>query len=51
MSTGTVDVCTTSFNLTMYGLLLLLQVAASFDLSDQSKAPKLVAESTWNYEI
>ncbi|GJN22611.1 hypothetical protein PR202_gb10194 [Eleusine coracana subsp. coracana] len=27
------------------------KVAASFDLSDQSKAPKLVAESTWNYEI
>uniref|UniRef100_A0A0E0P436 Outer envelope pore protein 24, chloroplastic n=1 Tax=Oryza rufipogon TaxID=4529 RepID=A0A0E0P436_ORYRU len=27
------------------------KVAASFDLSDQSKAPKLIAESTWNYEI
>ncbi|CAM0878229.1 unnamed protein product [Alopecurus aequalis] len=27
------------------------KVATTFDLSDQSKAPKLVAESTWNYEI
>uniref|UniRef100_A0A0D9W1K5 Outer envelope pore protein 24, chloroplastic n=1 Tax=Leersia perrieri TaxID=77586 RepID=A0A0D9W1K5_9ORYZ len=27
------------------------KVATSFDLSDQSKAPKLIAESTWNYEI
>lgn len=37
------------FILTM--LCFSLQVAASFDLSDQSKAPKLIAESTWNYEI
>lgn len=28
-----------------------VQVATTFDLSDQSKAPKLIAESTWNYEI
>lgn len=27
------------------------KVATTFDLSDQSKAPKLIAESTWNYEI
>ncbi|XP_062213919.1 outer envelope pore protein 24, chloroplastic-like [Phragmites australis] len=27
------------------------KVATSFDLSDQSKVPKLIAESTWNYEI
>ncbi|KAL6638296.1 hypothetical protein ACP70R_025868 [Stipagrostis hirtigluma subsp. patula] len=27
------------------------KIATSFDLSDQSKAPKLIAESTWNYEI
>jgi hypothetical protein len=31
--------------------VLYVQVATTFDLSDQSKAPKLVAESTWNYEI
>ncbi|ONM11685.1 Outer envelope pore protein 24A chloroplastic [Zea mays] len=27
-----------------------LKVATMFDLSDQPKAPKLIAESTWNYE-
>jgi hypothetical protein len=27
------------------------KVATTFDMSDQSKAPKLIAESTWNYEI
>ncbi|KAL6909589.1 hypothetical protein ACP4OV_001870 [Aristida adscensionis] len=27
------------------------KIATSFDLSDQSKSPKLTAESTWNYEI
>ncbi|CAN6280516.1 unnamed protein product [Urochloa humidicola] len=27
------------------------KVATTFDLSDQSKAPKLIAESTWNHEI
>jgi hypothetical protein len=32
-------------------MLPIVQVATTFDLSDQSKAPKLIAESTWNYEI
>lgn len=39
-----------AFNPLLY-YALLVQVATTFDLSDQSKTPKLIAESTWNYEI
>lgn len=28
-----------------------LQISASFNLAEQQKYPKLMAESTWNYEI
>lgn len=42
---------TFGWNVIVWLMLPFVQVATTFDLSDQSKAPKLIAESTWNYEI